>query len=280
MLTRFSNLIITTSLTLFSATAQAEKQLSADEAAKELANPNTALASLNFKFQYRTFEGNLAGASNQNSSLVLFQPSLPFPLDNGDKIIFRPAVPLIASQPAPLGAGQYDDESGIGDIAFDLAYAPKRDDGLLVAYGFISSLPTATEDSLGSDRVTLGPELLIGKITQDYVLGAFPNHQWDVAGSGDKKINLTTMQVFASILPGGGWNYGSSPIMSYDWETEESTIPVNFNFGKTLMFNGSPWKLSLEINYYVAQPDAFGPEWMIGFTVTPVVKNKMVSWFK
>ena len=280
MFTRFNSLLIMTSLTLSAATVQAEKQLSADEAAKELANPNTALASLNFKLQYRAFEGDLAGANDQNSTLVLFQPSLPFPLDNGDKIIFRPAVPLIAAQPTPLGAGQYDDESGIGDIAFDLAYAPKRDDDLLIAYGFISSLPTATEDNLGSDRVTLGPEFLIGKITKDYVLGAFPNHQWDIAGSGDKTINLTTMQIFASVLPGGGWNYGSSPIMSYDWETEESTIPLNFNFGKTLMLGGSPWKLSMEINYYVTQPDAFGPEWMIGFTVTPVVKNKMVSWFK
>lgn len=92
-------------------------------------------------------------------------------------------MPLLAAQPIPLGTGQFDDESGLGDIAFDLAYAPKRDDGLLIAYGIISTLPTATEDTLGNDRLTLGPEFLIGKITKDYVLGAFPNHQWDIAGS-------------------------------------------------------------------------------------------------
>ena len=28
------------------------------------------------------------------------------------------------------------------------------------------------------------------------------------------------------------------------------------------------------------QPDAFGPEWLLKFTVTPVVKNVFASWFR
>jgi hypothetical protein len=255
-----------------------EKQRSAEEIAKELANPNTPLASLNFKFQYRTFEGNLPGANSESGTTVLFQPSLPFPLDNGDLVLFRPAIPLIVDQPVFNGTG-FDSESGIGDIVFDLAYAPKRDDGLLIAYGIIASLPTASND-LGTDRYTLGPEYLIGKITKKYVIGAFPNHQWDIGGSGNKSISLTTLQLFGTILPGGGWNYGTSPILTYDWKTDQATIPLNFNFGKSVIWNGKPWKLSLEINYYVEQADTFGPEWMIGFNVTPVVKNKLADWFK
>ena len=47
-------------LFLFSYIAQAEeKALTAEEAAKELANPNTPLASLNFKSQFRWFDGDL-----------------------------------------------------------------------------------------------------------------------------------------------------------------------------------------------------------------------------
>jgi len=77
-------------LCLFSNSVKAEVQLSAEQAAKELANPNTALASLNFKLQYRTFKGDLAGADDQNASMVLFQPSLPFPLEDGGKLFFVP----------------------------------------------------------------------------------------------------------------------------------------------------------------------------------------------
>ncbi|HEY5738682.1 MAG TPA: hypothetical protein VIW27_03095 [Gammaproteobacteria bacterium] len=255
-----------------------EQERSADEIAAELANPNTPVASLNFKTQYRTFDGDLPDADRQSGTTILFQPSLPFPLDNGDQILFRPAIPLIVDQPVFSGA-EFDGESGIGDIVFDLAYAPKNDKGLLIAYGLVASLPTATEDGLGSERYTLGPEYLIGKITKTYVIGAFPNHQWDIGGSGDQDISLTTIQLFGTILPGGGWNYGSSPIITYDWESEQATVPLNFNFGKTVIANGQPWKLSFELNYYVEQADAFGPEWMLGFNVTPVVENRLASWF-
>ncbi len=250
----------------------------ADEIAKELANPNTPLATLNFKFQFREFEGALPGANDQSGTTILFQPSLPFPLENGDLVLFRPAIPIIADQPVFDGVG-FDGESGIGDIAFDLAYAPKNDSGLLIAYGFIASLPTASND-LGSDRYTLGPEFLIGKVTAGYVIGAFPNHQWDIGGSGDKSINLTSVQLFGTIIPGGGWSYGSSPTITYDWETEQATIPLNFNFGKTVILGSTPWKLGMELNYYLEQADTFGPEWMIGFNISPVVKNSLVDWFK
>jgi len=51
-------------------------------------------------------------------------------------------------------------------------------------------------------------------------------------------------------------------------------------FGKTVIWSGRPWKLNAEINYFVERADAFGPEWMIGFNVAPVVENVLASWFK
>ena len=256
-------------------------QKSAEEIAAELANPNTPMASLNLKLQYRTFDGALPGASSQSSTTLLFQPSFPFSLDNGDVVFFRPAIPvqLDFSFPdaSPSGFGS---ESGIGDIAFDLAYGRTTKTGMLFAGGIIASLPTATDDALGTDRYTLGPEFMVGKLTKKYVLGIFPNHQWDVGGSGNKEINLTTIQVFGTYLPGGGWNYGSSPIISYDHVAHQWTLPINFSFGKTVLWKNRPWKLSAEINYFVDQPDAFGPQWFIGFNVAPVVENVLAGWFK
>ena len=122
--------------------------------------------------------------------------------------------------------------------------------------------------------------LLIGKLSKTYVLGAFPNHQWDVGGSGEANINLTSAQVFGIFLPGGGWNVGSSPIMAYDHEAEEWTIPLNFTVGKTVILNERPWKIGIEINYFLQQPDLFGPEWFLGLNVAPVVENALASWLK
>lgn len=253
---------------------------SASEIAAELSNPNTSVATLTFKNQFRWFEGDLPDADDQFSYTFLFQPALPFVLESGDKIIWRPAVPIVVDQPVFDSDNGFDGESGLGDIAFDLAYAPKTDyAGLIFAYGLITTLPTATEDSLGSDRWTLGPELLIGHATPKHVYGLFPNHQWDIAGSGDADINLTSIQAFYTYLPGGGWSIGTGPTMTYDWESEQWTVPLQINGGKTVVWNGRPWKLSVELNYYVEKADAIGPEWMLSLNIAPVVKNGLASLF-
>ena len=265
-------LLLLLSASLITTLASAQEK-SADEIAKELANPNTPLASLTLKTQYRIFDGDLPGAGDQEGTTFLFQPGLPFLLESGDKVIWRPALPIVLEQPVfDATSGTWDDESGIGDLAMDIAYAPKTSPGTLVAVGSILSLPIGS-DKLTNDRFTLGPEVLVGKLSSEYILGLFPNHQWDVGGSGDADINLTTIQAFATFLPGGGWNIGSSPIMNYDWEAEQWTIPLQLSAGKTVIMNGRPWKLSGEVNYYVEQPDAFGPDWMISISIAPVVKN-------
>ena len=253
---------------------------SADEIAASLANPNTPLASLNFKFQYRQFEGDLAGADDETGMGVIFQPTLPFPLENGDKVIFRPAFPFQFEQPVfDAQDGDFSSESGFGDIGYDLAYAPALDGGRLFAYGVVGSIPTAADD-LGSDRWTLGPELLIGQATKTWVLGGLLTHQWDVAGSGDADISLSSFNLFYVYLPGGGWNIGTAPIMTYDHESNQATIPINLNAGKTVIWDGRPWKLSAEINYFVESSDAFAQEWFVGFNIAPVVENGLADWFK
>jgi hypothetical protein len=253
-----------------------------DELAKELANPNTVLAKLTLKTQFRTFEGDLPNSDDQDAVTMLFQPSFPIPLEKkGDSILFRPAIPILIDQPFfEADRGDFNSDFGLGDISFDLAYSRTTSDGWLYAGGLIATMPTATKDELGKDLWSAGPEVLFGKITNTYVLGAFPNHQWDFAGDGDGEVSLSSGQLFAIYLPGGGWSVGSTPILSYDWKIDEWTIPINLSVGKTVVVNGRPWKFNVEINYYAEQPDAFGPEWMVGFDVTPVVENKILQWFR
>ncbi|KAA1188875.1 hypothetical protein F0M18_16865 [Pseudohalioglobus sediminis] len=253
---------------------------SADELAKSLANPNTPLATLNFKLQYRTFDGDLPGASDESGTSLLFQPAFPFPLDNGDTVFFRPAFPIQFDQSIFEGEAGFDSVSGLGDIAFDLAYGrTNKETGLVWAAGMIASLPTATEDELGFDRWTAGPELLVAKLSANAVLGALTTYQTDFAGSGDLDVSTFTVNAIAIFLPGGGWNVGTVPIMTYDEENSQWTVPVNLQVGKTVILGGRPWKFGVEVNYYVEQADAFGPEWMVGFNFGPVVDNIFAGWF-
>ena len=264
---------------------------SAEEVAKELANPNSSLASLTFKNQFRWFTGDLPDADDQNSYTLLFQPVFPFPLglkaDGGKPNIFvRPAIPLLVDQPVPTvtnGTFDWDDTTAIGDIGFDLAYGVTEKNGLLWAVGMVGTLPTATDSDVAGKQLRLGPEILLAKAEKWGLYGIFPSHQWDVTGwseGEDNSFSTTSIQPIFKFLPGGGWAVGSLPIMTYDWENKDWTIPLNLDVSKTVMWGKMPVKLELELNYYVEQPDPFGPEWMIGVNITPVVPNFINNWIR
>ena len=68
--------------------------------------------------------------------------------------------------------------------------------------------------------------------------------------------------------------------MDYDWVTDDWTIPLQIIGSRTIKVGGTPLLLELEINYYVDQPDEFGPKWMFGFNITPVVNNFVERWIK
>ena len=260
------------------------------ELARELANPNTPLTSLKFKTQYRNYMGDLPGADRQSGTTVLLQPTLPFPLESGRPLWVRPAVPFVVDQPvfdnkqysmpslAATGADVFNSESGLGDIVIDVQYGDNEKSGFLWSYGASATFPTATNDEIGLGTYTFGPGIQLGQVTQEYVFGGFLNHQWDV--SGDVDTSLSTLQVFAVYLPGGGWSVASAPIITHDYENDVTTLPINFAVGKTLKLNGRPWKFAIEFNYYVDQNKNFGPDWMIGINIAPVVENQIANWFK
>lgn len=265
------------------------QEKSADEVARELANPNNSLASLTFKNQYRWYKGNLPGADDQGNYTMLFQPVFPFslePTSSGAKanLFVRPAIPLLVKQPIfDAATSDFTTVTALGDIGFDVGYGVTEESGLLWAFGMVGTLPTATDKEVAGKQLRLGPEALFAKFEKWGLYGIFPSHQWDVAGSGrrgDYRFSTSTMQLFLNFLPGGGWSVGSLPIMNYDWVSDQSTIPLNLTVGKTIMAGKLPVKLQAELNYYVTQGDQFGPQWMLGFNITPVVNNFIEEWVR
>jgi hypothetical protein len=114
---------------------------SADELARELANPNSSLATLRFKNQYRWYKGDLPNADDQANYTLLFQPIFPFALEptaSGGKANFfvRPAIPIVFDQPVfDVRKADFDDVTAMGDIGFDVAYGVTEKSGFLWAGG-------------------------------------------------------------------------------------------------------------------------------------------------
>ena len=160
-------------LPLIAITASASDNASnmlVDEVARELANPNTVLTSLKFKTQYRTYTGDLPNADDQSGTIVLLQPTLPFPLDSGRTLWVRPGVNFIIDQPVyNIPQADFDSEAGLGDSSIDVQYGDTSKTGFLWSVGASTSIPTASEDKLGTDQWTLGPGFQLGAVTSSYV---------------------------------------------------------------------------------------------------------------
>jgi hypothetical protein len=262
---------------ILSATAEeADTDLDSEETARQLANPNTPLASLTLKSQFTHWQGNLPGASGVNSGTLLFQPNFPFPLSSGDTLFCRPAFSYVLNQPVVDSLQHVDTEYGFADMGMDLAYGRTTKSGYLFAAGLLSGMPIGS-GRLSSDTWTVGPEVLVGKLSKEYVIGIFPSQQWDV--SGPKDTNLTSIQPLLSYLPGGGFVIGSSGAITYNWESEQWTVPIQLILSKTLKIGKMPIKIALEANYYVEKSDALGQEWMVGLNITPVVPNVLATMF-
>jgi hypothetical protein len=210
------------------------------------------------------------------------------PTKNGGKpnIYLRPAIPILADQPVPELSDQgldYNKTTALGDIGFDLAYGVTEKNGLLWAVGMAGTLPAATDNAVAGKQLRLGPEILLAKAEKWGLYGIFPNHQWNVSGWGEGKDNwysTTTVQPILVFLPGGGWKVASEPIMNYDWQAKQWTVPLNLLVSRTIKIGKTPVNFEVEVNYYVDQPDAFGPEWMVALNITPVVPNFINSWIR
>jgi hypothetical protein len=251
----------------------AEAPKTAEEIAKELANPNTALGSLSFPIDMIRYGGTLPKASDQTAYKLSFQPSLPKPLGNGVNFFVRPLIPISLSQPVYTEAG-FETQAGLGDIGFDAALGKNFESGILVIGGIVGSLPTATEDSLGTGQFLLGPEVLVATIPKWGVLGILLTHTWRVSGDDDVNTSVTGGQYFVTISLKNAWEIAAQPTFSYNHNATENnklTLPLGIGLRKTIIKGKTPWRLGLQYWNYVESPEDFGPKHQLRFTVEAVI---------
>jgi hypothetical protein len=206
---------------------------------------------------------------------VTFQPVFPYPISMGTNFYLRPSVPVVIAQDVPALGGFENKGVELGDISFDAALGKSLPGGYVVVGGVVGTLPTATDDALGLDQWLLGPEVAFAKVSNWGVLGLLVSHQWDVAGEDSFSTSITGGQYFYTYNLSNGWQISSSPTFSYNHKAasgqEAWTVPVGFGVSKTTILGGRPWKFGLQYWQYVEQADAFGQDWQVRFTVTPVV---------
>lgn len=120
---------------------------------------------------------------------MIFQPVLPFPLygtgENEWKLITRPTIPFLFSQPVPDGFNEFNHDGGIADIQLPMLIAPPTGKWLLGA-GPAWLFPTSTKDAFGRQQWGFGPSAVVGYMNKTMVAGVFPQYYFGFASRGDR----------------------------------------------------------------------------------------------
>ncbi len=241
------------------AAADSDLGETAGDLAKKTQNPVADLISVplqnNFLFN--------VGHKRKTAYVLNIQPVIPVHLNEDWNLITRTILPVIDQPEIVPGFG---DESGLGDLDFTAFLSPAKPGSWIFGLGPTISLPTATDDALGSDRWGLGPSAVALTMDGPWVYGALIKNQWDVGGDGDrKKINRGLLQPFVNYNMAGGWYLVSSPIITANWRVDQSdrwTVPMGGGFGRLFRIGEQPVNAQIQAFYNVLHAD-LGGNWSL-----------------
>ena len=257
----------------------------------KLADPTANIWALVLNFQGPTFyDGDLNTGSPKVGGNVIFQPVMPIPLYGSGKdqwkLLTRPVIPIIFSQPIPdpaAGTDAFDHIGGLGDIELPLLLNPSARmlGHWIFAAGPVFEFPSATNTKLGANQYSVGPAVVLGYKTEKWTALVFPNYFFGIGSQSDRTAaNATTSKLsllysFAYNLP-SAWQVGINPTIAYNHNASSGnqwTVPVGLFVAKTIKLGGIPTKIEGVLEYAVVSPNAFGQRANFRILVTPVLPS-------
>jgi hypothetical protein len=248
--------------------------------AAQARDPTASLTAFQIRYDWTN---SLHNAPGEGVSSVVLQPIIPFKLGE-QRHIARVTLPYITNAPDLSGLediGQNPvppnyiptrDKSGLGDTAlldlliFDASWGRW-------GAGAAMSLPTASDDALGSGKWSLGPAVVgIGK-SGKWQYGTLVTGLFSVAGdSGREDVSVATIQPFASYDMGGGWSVGLSELQ-YTYNLKSSgwvDVPIGGRVEKLVQIGSLPVRVYIDAEYNLKDDD-IAPEWTFRFAFVPLL---------
>ena len=297
-----------------SASEEASTFSSADEAARKSSNPlgGDFFILLNQIDNY-AMQGDITDKTRWINNWA-FQPVMPVPMEksigknwiwvnrptfnfvinadlpdvDGIKSGLNPGGGPSENRPSsiPPGGLPFDSFSGFGDIIYftllGQSLPQKRWGGgdFVWAGGLTTVFPTASKDELGGGVYSVGPSGVLAFIGKKFIFGGLYQQWLSYAeggnGSGDNQ-NFSWLNMFYFLNFEDGWQVGGTPIITADWEADDSddrwTVPIGLGVYKTSFFGKMPIKMGAEMQWMAINPDTYGQEWNIRITIAPIIPS-------
>jgi hypothetical protein len=241
------------------------------EAAKKLANPIAAMISVPFQYNY---DSDIGKFDTGSKSLVNIQPVIPMSIDDEWNLITRIIMPVVWQSDIgynPVTDMSTGSQSGIGSTTLSLWASPKAptENGWIWGAGAVFLLPTATDDLIGGDQWGTGPTGIVLKQDGHWTYGGLFNHVWSFAEDKNAKISNTFLQPFLAYVTPEAITYSLNTESTYNWETEEWSVPINAAVSKVFKFGTQLVSLQAGVGYWAVSDSDNTPEgWRARAAVT------------
>jgi hypothetical protein len=257
------------------------------EIGAKLSNPVSDVWALFTEFDVYFSDGDVNEGDSQAGGRMLFQPILPLPLyGSGNKewkLITRPTVPLLFSQPVPTGFNEFAHRGGLADTQLPMLVSPPAGNWLL-GLGPAWLLPTSTDTAFGRQQWGVGPTAVVGYKTKDWIGGVFPQYYFGFADRSDHnevpRASYLNLLYFAFYNLPDAWQIGTNPTITFDDKATSGNkwnVPLGLTVAKTTRLSGLPVKVQLGIEYSVVSQDDFGQRAQIKLNLIPVIPSLIES---
>lgn len=248
-------LVLTLVLGTLPHTAIAEEANESAAANKEANNPLANMTAFNVHYY------NIGGLtdSNENAHQAWLRFAKPFSLGESNWLL-RASLPINSF---PTGDGS---PTGLGDLNLFAAWLiDTPNPAVSFGVGPQLTVPTATEDTLGSEKWSAGlVNVLFDARSQKFQYGYLLSWQNSFAGEDERtNLHIGAFQPFLFYQLGGGTYLRAAPIWVYNFESDNYSIPLGLGIGQVFKKGDTVFNAFIEPQISVADHGSGQPEWQI-----------------
>jgi hypothetical protein len=252
---------------------KADTRATAGDLAKAAQNPVASLISVPVQ---NLTDFNVGPYQRVRNTVLQFQPVIPMQLGANWNLITRIIAPVISQ---PDIAQPHMGTFGLGDTNQSFFLSPAKPGKVIWGAGPTFLIPTATDDSLGTGKFSIGPTAVVLSQPGRWTLGILVNNLWSVAGPKARPdVNTMTLQYFVNYNMKKGYYIALAPIITANWNAPSGNVwltPVGGGIGRIMRLGFQPVNVTVQAYANVKRPDNFpSPTWQLRFQLAFLYPKK------